>query len=71
MPKNIILDTSVLVALLSLRDNHHDWAKTTVESLPNPFLTCEAVLTETCFLLRSHDMGRKESIASTAMKQFP
>jgi predicted nucleic acid-binding protein len=64
MPKNIILDTSVLVALLSVRDNHHAWAKNTVAAIATPFLTCEAVLTETCFLLRSHDMGRREVLRS-------
>lgn len=64
MPKNIILDTSVLVALLSVRDNHHAWAKNTVAAISTPFLTCEAVLTETCFLLRSHDMGRREVLRS-------
>jgi len=64
MPKSIILDTSVLVALLSVRDNHHAWAKATVEAIATPFLTCEAVLTETCFLLRSHDMGRREVLRS-------
>ncbi|MEE3719808.1 PIN domain-containing protein [Tumidithrix elongata RA019] len=64
MPKNIILDTSVLVALLSVRDNYHNWAKNTVAAIATPFLTCEAVLTETCFLLRSHDMGRREVLRS-------
>ena len=56
MPKNIILDTSVLVALLSVRDNHHTWAKTTVAAIATPFLTCEAVFTETCFLARANEL---------------
>ena len=56
MPKNIILDTSVLVALLSVRDNHHTWVKTTVAAIATPFLTCEAVFTETCFLARANEL---------------
>jgi predicted nucleic acid-binding protein len=60
MRRNIILDTSVLVSLLSRQDNHHIWAKSTVDTISKPFFTCEAVLTETCFLLKSHNMGRKE-----------
>lgn len=60
MRSNIILDTSVLVALLSRQDDRHTWAKTTAEAIAKPLLTCEAVLTEACFLLRNYDMGRGE-----------
>jgi predicted nucleic acid-binding protein len=52
------MDSGVLVALLSREDDFHQWAVRAVSELPTPFLTCEAVITETCFLLsrnsRSH-----------------
>jgi uncharacterized protein len=60
MKQNIILDTGVLVAFLSVRDNHHFWAKAILKEISKPLLTCEAVLTEACFLLRTHDRGRQE-----------
>jgi uncharacterized protein len=46
-----IADTSFLIALLSRQDQQHAWANQQAATLPIPLLTCEAVLTETCFLL--------------------
>lgn len=58
MTTTILIDSGVLVALLSREDQFHEWAVRVVSNLPTPFLTCEAVITETCFLLgryrRSH-----------------
>ncbi len=48
----VLLDTGPLVALLSRNDGAHEWAKTQFASLPAPFLSCEAVISEACFLLR-------------------
>ena len=47
----ILLDTGPWVALLCRDDSHHAWARTQFASHPGPFLTCEAVVAETCFLL--------------------
>ena len=52
MSKTIIIDSGVLVALLSHNDEYHSWAVEVVSGLQRPFLTCEAVMAETCFLLR-------------------
>jgi predicted nucleic acid-binding protein len=41
-----------LVAYLDRRDACHPWARDVFKTVPPLFLTCEAVLTETCFLLR-------------------
>jgi uncharacterized protein len=46
------LDTGPLVALLSAQDSHHGWAKSEISTVEKPFLSCEAVITEACFLLR-------------------
>jgi uncharacterized protein len=51
VPKNYIADSSVLVALLSRDDQHHDWIAMQTDTLPWPWLTCEAALTEAFHLL--------------------
>jgi uncharacterized protein len=47
----ILLDTGPWVALHCARDAHHAWAKAQFNQFDPPFYTCEAVVTETCFLL--------------------
>ena len=47
----ILLDTGPWVALMCRDDSHHAWARTQFASHPGPFLTCEAVVAETSFLL--------------------
>jgi predicted nucleic acid-binding protein len=49
-----LLDTGPLVALLDVRDQHHDWATTELGCLPGPFVTREAVIAETSQLLIAH-----------------
>ena len=51
MEEVIILDAGRLVALFEKRDPDHKWARDQMESLPDSVITCEAVLTEACFLL--------------------
>ncbi|GJL56229.1 MAG: pilus biogenesis protein [Nitrospirales bacterium] len=53
----ILLDTGPLVAFLNRRDHFHDWTKTVWEQAEPPFLSCEAVLAEACFLLRRSHNG--------------
>ncbi len=48
-----IADTGFLVAFASREDRHHGWAATLAGQLDGPLLTCEAVLAETAFHLRS------------------
>ena len=48
----ILVDTGPLVALCDARDTKHRLAVRQLESLAaNPFVTCDAVLTEACFHL--------------------
>ena len=51
MRSGVLLDTGPLVAYLYTRDAYHDWAVETFSSLEPPAITCEAVLTEACFLV--------------------
>ena len=46
-----LLDTGPIVAFLYSRDAHHDWAIEAFDELQPPVITCEAVLTEACFLI--------------------
>lgn len=47
-----LVDSGPLVALLVHRDQHHDWAVQQFERIAAPLLTCEAVLSETQFLVQ-------------------
>ena len=47
-----LLDAGPLVAYLSGRDKWHAWAVNQFVSLRPPVLSCEAVLSEACFLTR-------------------
>ena len=51
-----IADTGLLVAFANARDQHHDWAVAVAERITEPLLTCEAVLAEAAFHLRSVDI---------------
>jgi predicted nucleic acid-binding protein len=51
--RKIILDTGPLVSLLNLHDSYHDWAKAQFAEIAPPLLSCEAVISEACFLLRA------------------
>jgi len=51
VPRSYIIDSSALVAWLDQREEHHGWAERAFGGLPVPWLTCEAVLTESCYLL--------------------
>jgi uncharacterized protein len=48
-----IADTGFLVAFANRSDTHHDWAVGVAAQVTEPLLTCEAVLAETAFHLRS------------------
>jgi uncharacterized protein len=48
---NVVLDTGPLVALLDADETHHGWAVAQFGLLRPPLLTCEAVLSEACFLI--------------------
>ncbi|MCY4605586.1 MAG: PIN domain-containing protein, partial [Gemmatimonadetes bacterium] len=47
----VLLDTGPLVAFLNRRDEYHEWAMAQWGQIAPPMLTCEAVLSEACFLL--------------------
>jgi predicted nucleic acid-binding protein len=62
----LILDTSFLVAFLRERDEFHSWSVTALKAHDGRLVTCEAVLAETCHLLRDRLDARKRLLASVA-----
>ena len=48
-----IADTGFLVAFANRTDRHHEWAAGLAARVAEPLLTCEAVLAESAFHLRS------------------
>jgi predicted nucleic acid-binding protein len=51
MAKNVLVDAGFVVALLSSRDAHHEWAANQASEFPPPWSTCEAVVSEAFHLL--------------------
>ena len=48
-----MLDTGVIVALLDRSERNHTRCVSAIETLSQPLITCEAVITESCYLLRN------------------
>ncbi|MCP3956674.1 MAG: PIN domain-containing protein [bacterium] len=57
MIERLLIDAGPLVAFLNRRDRHHSWAREQLAEAKPPLLTCEAVLSETCFLLARQATG--------------
>lgn len=54
-----IIDSGPLVALLVQEDAYHDWVVERFREMRSPLLTCEAVLTETFYLVRKLKEGHR------------
>lgn len=52
------MDTGPLVALLNRRDRYHAWVRNVLDTVEPPVFTCEAVISEACFLLGRIDGGQ-------------
>jgi predicted nucleic acid-binding protein len=59
--KPVLLDTGVIVALLDRSERHHKSSVDALEAVAGPLVTCEAVIAESCYLLRSLQ-GASEAI---------
>jgi predicted nucleic acid-binding protein len=49
----LLLDTGFIVALLDRSESFHKACARTVREVELPLITCEAVITESCYLLRN------------------
>ncbi len=59
MARSVLIDSGPLIAALRRRDQHHVWARAHFEAGVEPFLTCEAVLSECFFLLERARDGKQ------------
>ena len=46
MAANVLVDAGFVVALLSRRDTHHQWAVERAPQFTPPWITCEAAMSE-------------------------
>lgn len=53
----ILIDTGPLVALLNRRDRYNAWVSEVLDTIEPPLFTCDAVLSEACFLLQRVEGG--------------
>lgn len=53
----VIVDTGPIVALLNASDKHHKWTTGLLRAIEPPLTTCEAVISEACFLLQQIHRG--------------
>lgn len=58
MAAMVLIDSGPLVAALRRRDQHHAWARARFEASTEPFVTCEAVISESFFLLEGSGMAK-------------
>ncbi len=58
-----IADTGVIAAFLNPKDQWREWTVNQWRQLPAPFLTCEAVVTEACFLLHHFKDGEQDVLS--------
>lgn len=69
MPRNCVIDSGALVALLDPKDQHHAWAREALSHEPLPWLTCESVLSETWFLLHEpHALALDQLLRGTHLR---
>jgi len=57
----VLLDTGVVVALLDRSERYHEHSGAVVKDLGRPLVTCEAVIAESCYLLRNRP-GAAEAV---------
>jgi len=68
--KPVLLDTGVIVALLDRNESTHQACADAVQELQAPLLTCEAVIAESCYLLRNLTGASEAVIENIAAGMF-
>ena len=62
MKRQVIFDTGPLVAFLSEKDIHYHWVTQQMANIQTPLLTCEAVISEACFLLKRNSHEKADAV---------
>jgi predicted nucleic acid-binding protein len=68
--KPVLLDTGVIVALLDRSERFHPRCVEAVEVLAAPLITCEAVIAESCYLLRRFPGAAEAVMENVALGIF-
>ena len=68
--KPVLLDTGVIVALLDRSEKRHKACAAAVQEVEAPLITCEAVIAESCYLLRSLAGASEAVVANVAAGIF-
>jgi len=66
----VLLDTGVIYALLDRREWAHEKCIRALENLHRPLITCEAVIMESCYLLRRSPQAVQSVIANVESGVF-
>jgi len=59
MKQEVLLDTGPLVAFINANDRFQKWAVSHWAQIKPPLITCEAVISEACFLLKGLKGGQR------------
>ena len=65
-----LLDTGCIVALLDRSERSHRVCASAIEAIEGPLITCEAVVTEACYLLRSVSGAAEAILENVAVGAF-
>jgi uncharacterized protein len=68
--KPVLLDTGFIVALLDRSERSHRACARTVRELTAPLITCEAVIAESCYLVRNLSGAAEAVIENVASGIF-
>lgn len=66
----VLLDTGVIVAALDRSDRYHEICGEAIGSTIVPLVTCEAVIAESCYLLRNVKGAAEAVVANVAAGVF-
>jgi predicted nucleic acid-binding protein len=69
MGRTVLIDSGAIVAALRGRDQHHAWARAHFEAESEPFVSCEAVISESFFLL-DRAAGGKEALCELLQRSI-
>lgn len=68
--KPVLLDTGPIVALLDSSDSFHQLCVDAIAKVSAPLITCEAVIAEACYLLRTVEGAPKAVLENVAAGVF-
>jgi predicted nucleic acid-binding protein len=71
MARSVLVDSGFLVALLSRNDQYREWATAQAARFAQPWITCEAVLSEAFHLLGRQGEGTLAALMRRGVTALP